>query len=328
MRDSAIDGRGLVEPAAGSEEVAILLALYNGAATVEAQLDSFAAQTHRHWRLLVGDDGSTDDGPARVLAWAARHPGRDVRILPGPRMGFAANFLNLLAALGPETRFCAFSDQDDVWLPDRLSRGVAALRALPGDRPALWSCRSWICDAGLRARRLSPPCPRGPSFANALVQNIIWGHTILLNRAAIRLVQEAMQDGVRGAIAAHDWWIYQLVTGVGGTVIYDPAPLVLYRQHPGGTLGAKVSFAARLRRLAELGRGRALAERSAGTILALKASAHRLTPENRRRLSGFIAARRRSAALPRLSALRQAGLHHQSVLGTAVLWLAAALGRL
>ncbi len=311
-----------------ADEVAILLALLNGAATLEAQLDSFAAQTHRNWRLVVSDDGSTDDGPARLRGWAARQPGRDVRLVAGPRMGFVANFLRLIGLVGPETPYAALSDQDDVWLPDRLARGVAALAQGDAARPAIWTCRTVICDAALRPRRLSPACARGPSFANALVQNIAWGNTILLNRAAIDLVQAAIADGVRGRIEAHDWWIYQLVTGVGGRVVWDPEPQVLYRQHPGNHLGANDGPAGRWRRLLHLLARGGLAQRSAATIAALRASAHRLTPENRRRLMAFVAARRKAAPLRRIGALRAAGLHHQSPVGTAILFACAAFGRL
>lgn len=315
-------------PARPADEVTILLALHNGAATLEAQLDSFVAQTHPAWRLIVGDDGSTDDGPERLRAWAARHPDRDVLVIPGPRMGFVANFLHLIAAVDPGVPYVALSDQDDVWLPGRLARGVAALAAGDPGQPAIWTCRAWICDARLRRQRLSPACARGPSFANALVQNIAWGNTILMNAAAVRLVQAAAADSVAGTIEAHDWWIYQLVTGVGGRVVYDPEPQVLYRQHAGNHFGANDGPRGRWRRFKELFARGGLARRSAATIAALRASAHRLTPENRRCLTGFAAARRRSAPLGRIAALRAAGLHHQSALGTAVLFACAALGRL
>ncbi len=47
--------------ASDNANVDILLATYNGAAFVEAQLDSILAQTHKNWRLVVRDDVSTDD---------------------------------------------------------------------------------------------------------------------------------------------------------------------------------------------------------------------------------------------------------------------------
>jgi len=58
----------------------------------------------------------------------------------GPKRGAAANFLSLLRRAPertPEGHWLAFSDQDDVWLPDKLSRGIAALEALEDARRRL-----------------------------------------------------------------------------------------------------------------------------------------------------------------------------------------------
>ena len=47
------------------------------------------------------------------------------------------------------------------------------------------------------------------------------------------------------AVVAHDWWAYQLVSGAGGTVIYDPEPLVAYRQHSGNLIGGNLGLRAK-----------------------------------------------------------------------------------
>ena len=44
-------------------------------------------------------------------------------------------------------------------------------------------------------------------------------------------------------MVAHDWWAYQLVSGAGGTVIYDPEPFVAYRQHAGNLIGGNQGLA-------------------------------------------------------------------------------------
>lgn len=116
-------------------QIAILLASYQGARHIAAQLDSLAAQDYRHWRLVVSDDGSTDDTIGIVRGFAAAHPGHEVTIVDGPREGATRNFLSLIAAVRPGEAL-AYCDQDDVWLPDRLSRGVRAIEAVAaGDRP-------------------------------------------------------------------------------------------------------------------------------------------------------------------------------------------------
>ena len=67
----------------------ILLAVYNGADGLPAQLDSIAAQDDPDWRLLVSDDGSHDDSDALIAAFAGRMQGRRVVRLTGPGQGAA-----------------------------------------------------------------------------------------------------------------------------------------------------------------------------------------------------------------------------------------------
>jgi glycosyltransferase involved in cell wall biosynthesis len=308
--------------APGGPEVAVLMALHDGAPWLAPQLDSIAAQTGVRWRLHVGDDGSADNGPALVEDFGARYGQGRVRLHPGPRRGAAMNFLSLLPHAGRTVPYAAFADQDDVWLAEKLSRAVARLEALPPDVPALCCGRTIVTDAALRPLGLSPPLRRPPSFRNALVQNVAAGNTVVMNRAALDLAQAAAAEA--GAVVMHDWWLYQIVTGAGGTVVFDDKPSVLYRQHGGNLVGANGGWRARARRAALVATGR-LGHWNDINVAALPASRHHLTAENRRILSEFAAAR--SASLPRrLARLGALGLYRQTPGGSATWWAAAAAG--
>ena len=89
----------------------------------------------------------------------------------GPCRGVTVNFLSLLTQ-APDVPWIALSDQDDVWMPDRLSRGIAALRALPAETPALYCSATVVVDEDMSHPRPSRPVVRPPGFRNALVQNI------------------------------------------------------------------------------------------------------------------------------------------------------------
>lgn len=306
-----------------SAPVAILMAVYNGGAVLREQLDSLAAQDHADWRLLASIDASSDN--SRNVLESFADEGHAVTILDGPGQGGTANFMSLVARMGAHAEpgsWLAFSDQDDVWLPDRLSRGMAALAGI--DEPALFCSRTFITNADLQGRRLSPPRPRAPSFRNALVQNVVAGNTILLNPAAARLAQDAVHEA--GRVVVHDWWIYQLITGAGGRVVHDDAPTLLYRQHGANQIGANDEMRARLRRIRQLLRGD-FAEWNEVNIAALRASAHRFTPENAALLEAFAALRRQPLAR-RLAAFARLPVYRQSAPAQAALWLAALLGRL
>lgn len=317
-----VQGRQGRADGADPPEVTILLGICNGAPWLGEQLRSFAAQEGVRWRLVASDDGSRDASAAILRGFASDRPGRAVEVIEGPRQGAARNFLHLLREAPAETAFAALSDQDDVWLPGKLARATGRLAALPEDRPALYCGRTVICDEGLRRLGLSPLFARPPAFRNALTQSIGGGNTMVLNRSGLALARAAAAEA--GAIVMHDWWLYQIVSGAGGTVIYDAEPQLLYRQHGQNQIGANSSPAARLRRLGMLARGVVRGWNDLN-IAALRASAHRLAPENRALLEAFAAAR--AAPFPRrIGAFSRLGLYRQTRGGEISYWCAAAAG--
>jgi glycosyltransferase involved in cell wall biosynthesis len=206
-----------------SSTVEVLLSTHNGERYIATQLASILSQLHTDIRVVVRDDASTDRTVALVQAIADED--RRVRIVAGPRLGWAGSFMALLALSG-EARWLAFSDQDDVWLPDKLTRAVAALAPLDDDRPALYGSAMLHVTDELRWLSVTRP-PRRVSFENALVQNVVAGCTMVFNRAARALCLERVPPP-----AVHDWWLYLITTALG-TVIFDEAVTVLHRVHAG-----------------------------------------------------------------------------------------------
>ncbi|MDE2515795.1 MAG: glycosyltransferase [Rhodospirillales bacterium] len=306
--------------------IAILLSTYDGERFLEAQLESFLAQCDAagnpvDWVLFWRDDGSRDGTVALMHSFLARlGPARAVTLRADRRLGVAGSYLALLrAAVAAGFAILAFADQDDVWLPAKLERGRAALaRQPPG--PALYCARQMLVDADLR--RIGPSfLVRGPlGFAGALTQNVATGCTLMLNGAAAARVAGAREP----AATLHDWWCYLLVTAAGGAVIFDPEPVVLYRQHAGNLVGAPASL---LRRgWAAMRRGPRIYMRVLRqNVAALTAQPALLSPTAQAELA--IVAAALAARLPawpwtRLRALALPGLVRQSWAETLVfrLW--------
>ena len=119
---------------------------FNGERHLQEQLDSLAAQTHTDWSLWVSDDGSTDRTLDLVQAFARRFSPGKVQCIQGPRLGFAANFMSLLARPDLRGNYFAFCDQDDVWLPHRLAVTLEALASVHPHSPALACGRTEYMD--------------------------------------------------------------------------------------------------------------------------------------------------------------------------------------
>lgn len=308
--------------------VTIVMATFNGAAFLKDQLNSLIDQTHGAWDLVVSDDGSQDTTRDILddFAQAAGPAGHKVTCLAGPQQGFCANFLHALCATPGTEDFVAFSDQDDVWLPGRLDRGIAALAALDSDKPALYCSRTLVSDADLGQLRLSALPRRQPSFGNALIQNIASGNTILLNRAAADLARATAPLAAKTpGLFAHDWWLYQLITGCGGQVVFDQAPTLIYRQHGHNQVGANDCWKSRLRLMAMSLRGQ-FRQWNSANIDALQRCGPHLSPENRRKLDGFYTLRK-AWLYPRCRSFFELGFYRQTWPGQAAVWCALIAGR-
>jgi len=303
-------------------QVAVLLSTHDGAPFLAAQLRSLLAQTHCHWRLYWRDDGSSDSTRRLMAEFTAElGPGRSVAVGGNGRIGAAQSFLTLLRAAHDDGHaIVAFADQDDVWLPEKLARGVAALEAVPAGRATLYCARQLLVDASLRRLAVSFPIRRAPGFPAALTQNVATGCTIMLNRAAAALLSASRPPPA----CMHDWWCYLLIAGAGGRIMADPEPVVLYRQHDGNLIGAAATR--RARAVAALRRGPGpFMTVFRQNVAALDQQQDLLTPAARESVAG-IAHALRSGPVRRVMALWSRNLVRQSWLETALFWVWFVLG--
>ncbi len=299
--------------------VAILLSTWNGAAHLPQQLASFAEQRGVEWRLYWRDDGSEDGTAALLAAFAAAWPDRvvDCNDARG-RIGITASFLALLRRVPAGT--VAFADQDDVWLPEKLARGAAALAAGAADTPALYCARQMLVDAELNPLRRSPGLGTQPGFPRALTQNIATGCTVMLNPAAHLLVASTREPP--GTL--HDWWAYIVVAAAGGRVVLDDEPAVLYRQHGHNAVG--VSASTWSRGVAALRRGPSGFMRVfRAHVQALREQPGLLAPASRDALDRIAVGLERGP-VPRLRILADPRLRRQSVAETLLFRLWFLLG--
>lgn len=280
-----------------ARRVTILLSTFNGARYLPEQLASLRAQSWQDWQLLWRDDGSSDATVAMMRGFAAEMGPDQVLELDdsGPHYGAAPSFLLLLkqAAGAP---FVAFADQDDVWLPDKLSHAVEKIEAADAG-PVLYCARQFLVNHALRNHRLSA-VHEATGFPACLTQNIANGNTVVMNREAAALVV-SLQAPVA---TVHDWWSYIVVSACGGTVIFDPEPQVLYRLHKHNTIGRAQLMPARA--LAALQRGPYIFMTTMRRHASALAAANRLLPPASRADLALVEAALAGSLSSRVGALR------------------------
>lgn len=216
------------------------MATYNGERFVAEQIESVQRQTYGNWRLLVSDDCSTD-GTLDVVRRYAESDNRIRIVSEGVKHGGAKeNFFALMRL--SDAPCCMFCDQDDVWLPEKVGKSLAALRELEcehgADTPLLVFCDMKVVDCELNVihesfERSSHFDPNRLAFRQLLAHNVAAGCCMLFNRALLELCRHSDGSGAE----MHDWWA-MLVAAALGHIRFIDEPLSLYRQHGGNEVGA------------------------------------------------------------------------------------------
>jgi glycosyltransferase involved in cell wall biosynthesis len=226
-------------------EVEVLLATYNGERFLREQLDSIFAQDYGNIRVLARDDGSSDSTVDILAEYAERFPGR-LRLMPpsSPTGSPKSNFLLLMKASTAD--YICFSDQDDVWLPDKVSRTKRAMDQLEsrwGKRvPLLVFTDLALVDENLRmidesfwtCLHIIPE--RINRRAQLMVHSVVTGSTVMLNRPLLDLSLRMSEDAYM-----HDGWVSWVASYMGKSSIVR-TQTVLYRQHDCNVLGAGKSL--------------------------------------------------------------------------------------
>ncbi|MDA9163690.1 glycosyltransferase family 2 protein [Rickettsiaceae bacterium] len=304
-----------------TSNIAILMCTYNGDKFLKEQLDSFASQSYKDHHLFVYDDHSTDKTEELVAEYKKHNKATWCR--NQVQLGCCKNFLNSLVATPDNFEFYSLADQDDIWLENKLSRAIEYLKNVPEGVPALYGSMSIITDNQGNRTGLSPLFAKLPSFKNALVQSIAGGNTMVFNKAARDIIAKAVMDV---DVFSHDWFIYQLISGVGGKIYYDLEPEILYRQHGGNLTGSNNGFFARLSRAKSFlsGSFKGWNDRN---LKALEKSVNLLTEENKKTFNIFKRARKRSM-LFRLWEFFRSGIYRQTFVDNIALFVGAILNKI
>ncbi len=304
-------------------KVAIFLGTFEGEKFLEEQLESINCQGYKNWTIYASDDCSSDNTLSVLKDFQENGVGKLIIQSNKENKGFTANFLSLVCDPKIQADLYAFSDQDDIWEPHKLQRAVNWIKDIPEDVPALYCSRTITVNENNVEEGLSPLFSKQPSFANALVQSIGGGNTMLFNNKARDLLVEA---GTNVKIACHDWWAYILVTGCGGKVFYDRRPSIRYRQHGKNYIGSNNSLLARYKRICMLFQDR-FKNWNRDHINSLSSVKHRLTSENLNTFNLFIKSREETL-FKRLINLKKSKVYRQTLLGNLGLYAACMLKKL
>lgn len=210
--------------------VDILMATYNGENYIESQILSLIAQSHQDWRLIIHDDGSTDNTVFKVKCLAQKDDRIELiedNVVTG---GAANNFKYLLQFV--EADIVMFCDQDDVWLDDKIAVMLKEFNECENDIPVVLYSRAYLYKASSHSIYGVQPLVDITSLEDFLFLNAgALGCTIMANKKAVEIAK-----AFTGELAMHDHLLC-LIGTVFGKVGFINDKLMLYRQHAANTTG-------------------------------------------------------------------------------------------
>ena len=225
---------------ASGVKISAVVCTYNGERFLAEQLQSILDQTHPHDEIIISYDGSIDSTLDVVAEFSSRHSGAKkpqwtVQSRKKP-LGVAGNFASALTKAQGE--FIALADQDDVWEPNRLERGLAGFRdgvllahsdatLIDGvGQPTGFLMSALRLTGGERRSLLS-----GKALEAFLRRNLVTGATTMIRTSLLQQALPIPEGWV------HDEWL-ALVAAVQGGVVFSEESLIRYRQHGGNEIGA------------------------------------------------------------------------------------------
>lgn len=219
----------------------ILMSTFNGGKYLKPQIDSILDQSFGEFRLIIRDDGSTDDTTSILEEYAGRDGRVHLAVDQCGNMGARRSFMRLLE--NSRSEYFMFADQDDVWLPEKISKSRDSLLRmaadLGNDKPLLVFTDLKVADENLeifapslwRYQKLDPRI--SSDWRRLLAQNVVTGCTIMGNRMA---AEAAIPFTLPYMI--HDHWI-AVNAAKSGRIAFLTEPTVIYRQHASNVEGGR-----------------------------------------------------------------------------------------
>lgn len=216
-------------------KVNILMSTYNGQQFLAEQIRSIQEQSYTDWTLFIRDDGSSDN--TKEILKDFEHQDSRIHLIDSDKsdnLGVIKSFHKLVNHDRADYYF--FSDQDDVWLPNKLELSLKEAQNYLADLPLMVYMDLKVVNQDLKIMTESMVKSQSHHANTELVQelteNTVTGGVAMINHALAEMWQETDD------ILMHDWYLALLASAFGNLVFIDQ-PGELYRQHSDNVLGAR-----------------------------------------------------------------------------------------
>ena len=219
------------------EKIDILMATYNGEKYLKEQIESILHQTYQNFRLIISDDHSTDK-TIEILKEYQEKESRITVYYQEKNLGYIKNFEFLLSKV--ENKLYMLSDQDDVWLPEKIEKTYDELLSthsdlVYGDLIVVDENLKQIDSSFMKLKKTFEKASKYTDYKAVFLYNCVTGCTILSKSEFLPKILP-FPTGVN--YVPHDFWI-ALIVGMNGKITFMQEKYILYRQHGNNQIGSK-----------------------------------------------------------------------------------------
>lgn len=210
----------------------VLLSTYNGDKYLKEQLNSILNQKGVDVYIRVSDDKSSDNTINILEEYSTKYSNISYYINETNK-GFTYNFIDNLFIKDIEYDYYAFSDQDDVWEPNKLDVAIQKLKEIENDKGSLYCSNLKLVDENLNYLSMQEKKDISKHYYSALASNIATGCTMVFDKNLYNTITKIYPKN----IYLHDYYIF-LIARFIGNVYYDTNSYILYRQHQTNMIGS------------------------------------------------------------------------------------------
>lgn len=223
----------------------VILCSCNGSSYITEQLESIVCQRPHPVKVILSDDGSTDNTVSVVKTIMSNYNNIELVIVDGPGKGPSINFLSSLQYSTSEYVF--LSDQDDTWVRNKIPKFIEGIEQHTKDIPQLYYSDALLVDESLNSSGITHLqylniSPNELHFHSLLFRNHVQGATMCLNSNLVKLLNDQFEQYGMNDIVIHDWWC-AMIANYFGELIFIDAALINYRQHKTNLVGVKPNHA-------------------------------------------------------------------------------------
>lgn len=227
-----------------NKRVAVLMSTYNGEAYLFEQINSILNQTYQNIHLFIRDDGSTDNTVSIIQKFIGNP--KISFIQGGDNLGYKNSFLMLLKTvvdLKKNYQYFSFSDQDDIWMKDKI---LVSIKELEKDdfKYCIYFSGLTFVDENLNFLKNKDESKTITTFGGEMVRHSVSGATTILSRPLAELAVKF--DEVYKLPGGHDAFIFRLNSAIGGNFIKDSRSFIKFRRHSDNVSSATKGFCYRI----------------------------------------------------------------------------------